>query len=89
MPFDWFDRDVRVDVIDRLGNRKNLETWPPLLDDLSRQSRVAGSFLKIAVPYVDEATVVVYIDGTLMESYFLKGGEAPRKVNPRDTPERY
>ena len=29
MPFDWFERDVRVDIIDRLGNRKNLRgTYP-------------------------------------------------------------
>jgi beta-lactam-binding protein with PASTA domain len=77
MLYDWFDRDVRVDVVDRLGGRRNLRTLPPLYDNISKRRRAAGSSLQINVPYVGEATVVIYVDGAVAESYFLEGGAPP------------
>ena len=81
MLYDWFDRDVRVDVVDRLGGRKNLRSLPPLYDSVSKRERTAGSSLQIRVPYVGEATVVIYVDGMLAESYYLKNGAAPKKLS--------
>lgn len=84
MLYDWFDRDVRVDVVDRMGSRKNLQSYPPLYDSFSKRRRAAGSSLQIKVPYVSEATVVIYVDGKVAESYYLENGLPPVKRSAVD-----
>ncbi len=73
----WHDRDVRVDVIDRGGNRQTVFTKPPAFDEKSMRTYVAGSAMRIPISYVEQAMVEVYADGKLLESYYLKGGEPP------------
>ena len=68
-------------MLDRLGGRKNLKSLPPLYDSVSKKLRVAGSSLHINVPYVEEATVAIYVDGDLAESYYLENGLAPVKLS--------
>ncbi len=80
MPFDWYDHDVRVDLVDRFGGRETLQTYPRAYDPASRRSRVKGSRITIRnVSYVGQATVEIYIDGELAESYHMRGGLPPVK----------
>jgi serine/threonine-protein kinase len=78
---DFFGNEVRIDVVDRLGNRDTKQTYSPSFDETAKQTRVAGSTLKIRVPYVGEATVEVYVDGRLAASYFVKEGGDPVTEN--------
>ena len=81
MFYDWFGREVRVDVIDRMGNRQKVYAKEPMFDDAARATYVSGAAIRVPVTYVVEATVEVYIDGNLEASYSLKEGNAPVKVN--------
>jgi hypothetical protein len=77
VPYDWYNMEVRVDLIDRLGNRQTVWTRPPLYDEQARQTYTAGKIIRIPVTYIDEATVEIYMDGELVESYYLSGGAEP------------
>ena len=77
MLYDYFDKEVRVDVVDAEGNRTTKGHYAPAFDALSKQTRVAGSKIRVSVPYVGEATVEIYVDGSLDKSYTLKGGAPP------------
>lgn len=77
MLYDYFDREVKVDVVDLNGNRETKAKYPPAVDEQSRQTRVAGSTIRVIVQYIGEATVEIYVNGELEESYALKDGGAP------------
>ena len=80
MAFDWYDHDVQVDLVDHLGERKTLQTYPRAYDPASRGSRVKGSRITIrGVEYVGQATVEILIDGELAESYHMEDGLPPVK----------
>jgi len=81
MFYDWYGRTVRVDVIDRMGNRQTVYNKEPSFDDGSRATYVSGAAIRVPVTYVVEAMVEVYIDGNLEASYSLKEGNPPVKVN--------
>ena len=81
MFYDWFGREVRVDVVDRMGNRQTVYSKDPAFDDGSKATYVSGAAIRVPVTYVMEATVEVYIDGNLEASYSLKEGNPPMKVN--------
>jgi len=81
MFYDWFGRAVRVDVIDRMGNRQTVYTKEPLFDDAATATYVSGAAIRVPVTYVIEAMVEVYIDGNLEASYRLKDGNPAVKVN--------
>lgn len=86
LDYDWYDKDVRVEVIDRGGNRKVVWSKPPVFDDQSRLTYVAGSAIRIPITYIGELTVEIYINNTLVESYFLSEGKAPVKGSERAKP---
>lgn len=79
MPYDWFDKEVRVDQVAADGNRTTV--WRKAIedDDAARRTYVAGSALKINVTYVEEATVEIFVDGRLVESYKVRAGEDPSR----------
>jgi beta-lactam-binding protein with PASTA domain len=77
VPYDWFDRDVRVDIVDRQGIRQTVWTKEPLFDDQAKETFVAGSSIRIPVTYVEEATVEIYINDSLADSYVVKDGADP------------
>jgi len=81
MFYDWFGREVRVEVIDRMGNRQTVYKKAPEFDDAARATYVAGTAIRVPVTYIIEATVEVYIDGMLEASYLLKDGNPPMKTN--------
>ncbi len=80
MPYDWYDREVRVELVDRQGVRRTLWTKQPLFDETARQTYVAGSAIRIPVEYVEEATVEIYVNETLDESYYLRRGRDPERA---------
>jgi serine/threonine-protein kinase len=77
MPYDWYGRDVRVDLLDRSGTRQTVWRKPPSFDDVSRGTYVAGAAVGLPVTYIDEAVVEIYVDGKVEASYRLKAGGAP------------
>ncbi len=81
MFYDWYNREARVDVVDRMGNRQTVYSKAPATDEASRATFVSGTAIRVPVTYVIEATVEVYIDDTLEASYHLKDGNPPVKVN--------
>ena len=86
MPYDWYDKDVRVDLVDRRGNAQTVFVKPALTDQQSRQTYVAGTAISLKnITYVGEATVEVYVDDELQASYHLKGGEAPAQHSESTT----
>jgi len=84
LDYDWYDRDVRVEVIDRNGNRKVVWSKPPVYDEESRRTYVAGTAIRLPVMYVGELTVEIYVNNMLVESYYLKDGAPP--VSSRERP---
>ena len=86
MFYDWYDKDVRVDVVDRHGNRQTAFTKPPLYDDESKRTYISGSTIRIPVTYIGDATVEVYINDVLEQSYLLKEGGEPTPVQTERTP---
>lgn len=77
MLYDYYDKEVRVDVVDLDGNRETKGLYTPSFDEASKQTRVAGSTIRIVVPYIGEASVEIYVDGALEKSYTLKNGAEP------------
>lgn len=77
MLYDYYDKEVRVDVVDMDGNRETKGLYAPSFDEVSKQTRVAGSTIRIVVPYIGEASVEIYVDGTLEKAYTLKNGAPP------------
>lgn len=78
---DFYDKTVRIVVVDRQGNREVKQTYEPDYSEQARQTRVAGSTLRIVVSYIGNSTLEVYVDNRLVQSYHLKDGAAPA---PRD-----
>ena len=77
MPYDWFDRDVRVDMVDEAGVRSTLWRKAPAYDANAQATYVSGAAIRLSVPYTNEALVEIYTDGKLEKSYYLKNGRPP------------
>jgi len=75
--YDWFDRDVRVDLVDRRGNRQTVWSKRPAFDEQSRRTFVAGSAIRIPITYIGEVIVEIYVNDALVESYSLREGAEP------------
>ena len=84
MRYDWYDRNVRIEQVDRFGVRKVLESLPAATDDRSRTTRVVGSSLSIPVHYTESCTINIYVDDVAAASYTVKDGEAPVRTTPQD-----
>jgi len=82
----WHDVDVRVEVVDRRGNRQVAYTKPPLFDNASKSQYVAGSAIRLPVTYVGEATVEVYLDGRLTRTYRLDETDGMEEQVETQTP---
>lgn len=80
MFYDWYSRDVRVDVVDRLGKRQTVWTKAPLFDEEAQRTYVTGTVIRVPVTYIGEVSVEVYIDNEIEASYTLKDGRPPVKV---------
>lgn len=81
MPYDWHDKDVRVDLVDRRGNAQTVFAKPPMFDADSQSTYVAGTAITLKdITYVGEATVEVYVNDALEASYHLKSGETPART---------
>ncbi|NLN94144.1 MAG: PASTA domain-containing protein [Candidatus Hydrogenedens sp.] len=80
MFYDWYSRDVRVDVVDRLGKRQTVWTKQPLYDEEAQRTYITGTVIRVPVTYIGEVSVEVYIDNELEASYALKDGRPPVKV---------
>ncbi|MBW7866329.1 MAG: PASTA domain-containing protein [Candidatus Hydrogenedentes bacterium] len=77
MGYDWYGRDVRVDVVDRAGNRQTVWSKQPSFDQESQATYLAGTAIRLPVTYIQEAMVEVYVDNRLEASYRLQGGAEP------------
>ena len=85
MPYDWYSRDVHVDVIDRYGNRRVETSFPPAFDDASRATRVTGSSLypPVPIPYIERCNIEIVVDNKAVVSYAFENGQEPVKTeNP-------
>ncbi|MCF6287424.1 MAG: PASTA domain-containing protein [Candidatus Hydrogenedentes bacterium] len=82
MNYSWYDRDVRIEQIDQLGNRTVIGSYPPALDEKSKAARVSGSTLAIPVTYIGACTVEIYVNGNRIAAYQLTDGNAPRNITP-------
>jgi len=80
MFYDWYGREVRVDVVDKLGNRQTVWSKMPEFDENAQKTYVTGTAIRVPVIYISEASVEVYIDGVLEASYLLKDGNPPIKT---------
>jgi len=78
MPYDYFDRAVRIDVVDHTGARSRLWEKAARFDDEAKATYIAGSFILLPFTYTKEAMIEVYVDDRLTQSYFVSGGSAPR-----------
>lgn len=83
MKYDWYNRDVRIEQVDRAGAQTVLENFPAATDDASKATRVVGTTLAIPVQYLDNCTIHIYADNAVVASYALKNGEAPDQIFPR------
>lgn len=79
MPYDWYDKEVRVDQIDPDGTRKTVWRKQAELDEAAQRTYVAGSALRISVSYIEEARVEILVDGKLVESYRVREGQDPER----------
>ena len=79
MPYDWFDKQVRIEKVAPDGTRTVLTSYDVGTTDVERGQRVAGSKLKITVDYVGEATVEIIVDGRVVDSYVVKDGQDPAR----------
>lgn len=81
MFYDWYGREVRVDVVDRMGNRQTVWSKKPEFDAAAQRTYVTGTAIRVPVVYTVEAVVEVYVDGIPEASYMLKDGNPPIKTH--------
>ncbi|HOJ70072.1 MAG TPA: PASTA domain-containing protein, partial [Candidatus Hydrogenedentes bacterium] len=80
IPVDWYDKSIRVDVIDAMGERTTVWSREPSFTDTDRATYVAGTAIRIPVNYVRETTVEIYLNNTLHAAYRLKDGNPPEMI---------
>lgn len=79
---DWAVKEVRVELVDRHGNREILWHKPRLYDTLSQIRYVRGTPLNIKVTYISKAVVEIYVDEVKTASFELEGGNPPKLLQP-------
>lgn len=80
MFYDWYGREVRVDVVDKMGNRQTVWSKMPEFDENAQKTYVTGTAIRVPVIYISEANVEVYIDRVLEAAYLIKDGNPPIKT---------
>lgn len=79
---DWAAKEVRVELVDRHGNREILWHKPRLYDTLSQIRYVRGTPLNIKVTYISKAVVEIFVDEVKVASFELEGGNPPKLLQP-------
>lgn len=82
---DWAAKEVKVELVDRHGNRETVWYKPRLYDTLSQIRYVRGTPLSINVVYIGKAFVEIFIDNIKVASFELEGGNPPRLLQPEIT----
>lgn len=82
MRYDWYDRNVRIEVVDRFGDRSVLHSYPASTGASARASRVLGTSLRIDVEFVESCTVEIFVDDDRAAAYAVKDGEDPVRITP-------
>ncbi len=77
---DWAVKDVRVELIDRHGNREILWHKPRLYDTLSQIRYVRGTPINIKVTYISKAMVEIFVDDIKVTTFELEGGNPPKQI---------
>lgn len=80
MAEDWFAKDVRVEMIDRRGQRSAVYSKVPSYEDQARNTYVAGSAISLTISYVKEATIEIFVDDRKVASYRLQEGNDPQPI---------
>lgn len=78
VPSSWFEREVRVDTIDR--NDARATYFPLERHYVNGQPPRFSSGYQIVVPpfkFIDHMTVEIYLDGQLAQSYLFEGDQDP------------
>ena len=78
VPNSWFEREVRVDTIDRNGTR--VTVFPLERHYVNGLPPRFGSGYTIMAPsfsFIDKVTIEVYLDGQLAQSYYYEGDAEP------------
>jgi len=82
---DWAAKEVRVELVDRHGNRDTVWYKPRLYDTLSQIRYVRGTPINIKVTYISKAFVEIFIDNVKVASFEIEGGNSPRLLQPEIT----
>lgn len=82
MNYDWYNRDVRLELVDGQGSRKVLVSLPAATDDESQRTRVRGSTIKYPFQYTGTCVIDVFVDDVVVASYSVENGEAPVRTTP-------
>jgi len=78
VPYSWFEREVRLDVIDRNGSRAT--AFPRERDYVNGMPPKFRSGDKITFPtlsFIEKMTAEVYLDGQLAQTYSYDGDKEP------------
>ncbi len=78
VPPSWFEREVRIDTIDRNGTRTTI--FPRESNYVNGQPPRFAAGAKLGIPgfsFIDKATVEIYLDGQLVESHYFEGDKPP------------
>lgn len=77
VPNSWYEREVRIDTIDRHGARAT--RFPTEKDYVNGEAPRYSSGTTITLPlnFIDSMTVEIYLDGQLAESRYYEGDKPP------------
>jgi serine/threonine-protein kinase len=78
VPNSWFEREVRIDTIDRNGARKIMFPLEKHYVDGAPPRFSSGYTIYIPqIAYIDKVTIEIYLDGQLVQSYTFEGDGEP------------
>jgi beta-lactam-binding protein with PASTA domain len=77
VPGSWFEREVRIDVIDRTGKRQTVLPSEKQYAAGERPKFKPKSTIRLPLSFYDELTVEVYVDGEKTRTYYYEGDEPP------------
>lgn len=78
VPNSWFEREVRIDTVDRNGVRTTLFPMEQHYVDGAPPRFTSGYTIVIPpVSFIDKVSVEIYLDGQLAQSYTYEGDREP------------
>ncbi len=72
-PFDWFEHDLRIDVVSGSGVRKTVFPAEKDREAGLRPTYQAGQPIHLTITFSEEITVEVYVDNQKVRSYYYEG----------------